>query len=397
MPPPPTTAAPPRARSGRRAAGLLLVVVTLATSACAGSTDPGNGGNRTATATAADSAYAGHGPYAVGTARVTLADGGGAQLWYPAEPSAVAGRPAYVAHPASWLPPEMAVERALAPFDDGVTTDAYEGVPVAVPGGDGFPVVVFSHDTDGTPEQSTSLTVHLASWGFVVAAPDHQSDDLAAALAGDTTTSTADDVVDLDATIGYLKDADDDPTSLLSQRLDLTRVGAVGVGTGGASAVALSAENPVVGTYVALAPAPLTSSTGTRPGLTMYGARDLVVSPASMQQFYAGLPRPRRLVVIAGAGHAVFSDTCAAAAGGTSMVASLAAAHGSEEVTEAATRLGDGCRSPDVAPAAARPLVLQAVTAQLRVGLGIDAHPVGLDTGLGSAVPGVSASYYQRP
>ena len=101
--------------------------------------------------------------------------------------------------------------------------------------------------------------------------------------------------------------------------------------------------------------------------------------------------------MLAGAGHAVFSDTCAAAAGGTSMVASLAAAHGSEEVTEAATRLGDGCRSPDVAPAAARPLVLQAVTAQLRVGLGIDAHPVGLDTGLGSAVPGVSASYYQRP
>ena len=49
-----------------------------------------------------------------------------------------------------------------------------------------------------------------------------------------------------------------------------------------------------------------------------------------------------------------------------------------------------------MAPATAQPLVLQAVTAQLRNGLGIDADPVGLDTGLDHAFPGVTASYYQR-
>jgi dienelactone hydrolase len=388
----------PGRRPGTLAVRLALVVVVLAATACAASTDPGNGDNGSASASAGDTAYTRPGPYAVGTTRVTLADGDAAQLWYPADPAAVAGLPTYIAHPASWLPPELAVEPALAALDDAVPTDAHQGVPVATPSGDGFPVVLFSHDAGGNPEQSTFLTVHLASWGFVVAAPDHRSDDLAAALAGDTSGGAAADVVDLDAALGYLQDADGDPTSMMADRLDLTRVGVVGIGTGGASAVVLSAQNPLVGTYVALAPTPVSSSTGSRPGLTVYGTRDQVVPPAGMQQLYAGLPEPRRLVVVDGAGHAVFSDTCAITAGGTPMVTALAAAtHPPEELGEVTTRMADGCRPPDVPAADVQPLVLQVVTAQLRAGLGIDPDPVGLDTGLGGAFPGVTASYYQHP
>lgn len=36
-----------------------------------------------------------------------------------------------------------------------------------------FPLVVFSHGNSGYRRQSTFLTTHLASWGIVVAAPDH--------------------------------------------------------------------------------------------------------------------------------------------------------------------------------------------------------------------------------
>ena len=36
-----------------------------------------------------------------------------------------------------------------------------------------FPLVVFSHGYGGLRTQSSFLTAHLASWGFVVAAPDH--------------------------------------------------------------------------------------------------------------------------------------------------------------------------------------------------------------------------------
>ena len=35
------------------------------------------------------------------------------------------------------------------------------------------PLLVFSHGNSGYRQQSTFLTTHLASWGFVVAAPDH--------------------------------------------------------------------------------------------------------------------------------------------------------------------------------------------------------------------------------
>jgi len=43
-----------------------------------------------------------------------------------------------------------------------------------------------------------------------------------------------------------------------------------------------------------------------------------------------------------------------------------------------------------------RPLIYQAVTAQMRYGLGIDKAPRGLNSGLDHAYPGVSADYYQK-
>jgi hypothetical protein len=52
----------------------------------------------------------------------------------------------------------------------------------------------------------------------------------------------------------------------------------------------------------------------------------------------------------------------------------------------------DGCTAPDVYPTKAWPLIDQAVTAQLRWGLGIDRQPVGLGSGLDHAYPGVTAS-----
>ena len=45
-----------------------------------------------------------------------------------------------------------------------------------------FPLVIFSHGSGGLPENQSFFTEHLASWGFVVAAPPHPdntSDDCA--------------------------------------------------------------------------------------------------------------------------------------------------------------------------------------------------------------------------
>src|SRR5690606_33792011 len=79
------------------------------------------------------------------------------ELWYPALPAPGAD-----------------------PSDYGtlsLTRNAYRDAPAdrrAVP----FPLVAFSHGYGGVRYQSTFLTEHLASHGFVVVAPDHPHNTL---------------------------------------------------------------------------------------------------------------------------------------------------------------------------------------------------------------------------
>ena len=62
----------------------------------------------------------------------------------------------------------------LVPAKDRVKykANAYADAPPATEAA-AYPVVIFSHGFAGYPEQSLDITTHLASWGFVVAAPDH--------------------------------------------------------------------------------------------------------------------------------------------------------------------------------------------------------------------------------
>lgn len=99
--------------------------------------------------------FAARGPHPVGIVTVQWAHVDNPErrlvtdIWYPAEPSS-AGVPAD--HPLNR--PHDAIESAKA-----------------APGR--FPLVAFSHGNSGLRRQSTFLTTHLASWGIVVAAPDH--------------------------------------------------------------------------------------------------------------------------------------------------------------------------------------------------------------------------------
>jgi len=381
------------------------VCLTLAGTACGSTTAVGNGGNVShAVPTPADTRYSVAGPYAAGTMRVTLADGDGAQLWYPVAPGSVTGKPTYSYRISSWLPASLAAEPDLAVLDDPAPTDSYEDAPIASdtsPGGDpdhAFPVVLFSHGSASYPEQSSFLMDHLASWGFVVAAPDHRSDDLAAKLLDTPTSSQGDpDVVDLDTTLAYLQAADSDTTSMFDGKVDLTRVGVVGQASGGQDAITLAAEVPEVGTYVALAPTGGTPPTTHTPGLVVYAGNDNVVAAADVQQLYSALPTPKRLIVLVDAGHNVFTDFCGIGGTDGRLVDRLpGAAKDNEELGELVSQFTDGCSPPDLSPAEARPLIDQATTAQLRYGLRLDPEPVGLDTGLDGAYPGVVAVYYQR-
>jgi len=78
------------------------------------------------------------------------------EIWYPALPQPRSAK----ANPAA----------AAASHPLGFPYQASMGLPpLPAPA----PVIAFSHGNSGFRQQSTFLTTHLASWGFVVIAPDH--------------------------------------------------------------------------------------------------------------------------------------------------------------------------------------------------------------------------------
>jgi predicted dienelactone hydrolase len=107
------------------------------------------------------------GPYAVGvTTLSTVVEGRTLpiEVWYPALPGGA---------PSAYSLMLGSVVLATVPSPLGAVRDAAvdaRGMP--------HPVVVFSHGFGGTRLQSYYLTEHLASHGFVVAAPDHVGNTL---------------------------------------------------------------------------------------------------------------------------------------------------------------------------------------------------------------------------
>jgi predicted dienelactone hydrolase len=106
--------------------------------------------------------YLARGPHPVGVATLDLPDPEQPQrrlltdVWYPALPSRF----------------ERATQ-ANHPMNQ--THDARND---AAPAEGRFPLIAFSHGNSGLRRQSTFLTTHLASWGFVVTAPDHAGNTL---------------------------------------------------------------------------------------------------------------------------------------------------------------------------------------------------------------------------
>ena len=339
------------------------------------------------------------GPYAAGTARYTLPSGDQLQVWYPVDKAAVKGMSTYTYQIKSWVPASLADNPALASLPDTVPTSSYLDAPIShdtSASGDtshAFPVVIFAHGYGSYPEQSSFLTDHLATWGFVVAPPDEQTTDLASVISGSSASGSDDAAAALGETLSFLKTQDATSGGRLDHLLDFTKVGAVGHSLGGGATITL-AGNPVIKTYAALAPVPGTPPTGHKPGLAMYGSSDMIVAPASVQKTYASLPTPKRLIVIKDGGHNVFDDICTIHSGSERLVAILKASAGSPGGFGAlATLATDGCFPPDVDPVNAFPMIDQAVTAQMRDGLGIDSPSAGFGPGIGTAFPGVSASY----
>jgi predicted dienelactone hydrolase len=335
------------------------------------------------------------GPLGVGETTLTLpTDGAPVEVWYPATKASVAGKPIATYNVATWLPPAL---QKLIPAGFAVTypSGGVTGVPVA-PGR--YPLIVFSHGYAGFRDQSTFLTAFLASWGFVVAAPDHYSRDLTQVLGGPTAaTEKTTDVGDLKATITLMGNEDQTASSAFHGHIDTSKVGAVGHSAGGAAVEALAATDPKVATFIGLAGATVGAFGGTKngpdsivphqPGLLMSGTSDQVVKTSSIVAAYGHLHSPKRLILIRGAGHLVFADLCEVGSGqgGLLAIASALKVPIPASLMPLAT---DGCKPPDLSPPTAWPVIRQAVTAQLRYVFGFDHSTNGL-AGLAGAYPAI--------
>jgi predicted dienelactone hydrolase len=338
--------------------------------------------------------FATSGPLGVGETTLNLpTDGAPVEVWYPATQASVAGKPIANYDVSSWLPPAL---QKLIPAGFSVTYPSGGVRDVAVAPGR-YPLVVFSHGYAGFRDQSAFLTASLASWGFVVAAPDHYSRDLTEVLGGPTgATAKTTDVQDLEATIALMAHQNASAQSPFHGHVDASRVGAVGHSAGGEAVEALAAADPKVTTFVGLAGATvgaLGKAKGAtvphQPGMLMSGTADTVVPDTGMIASYGHMHAPKRLVLLKGAGHLVFADICEIGSGSGGLL-SIAQALKVPIPASLKPLATDGCDAPDLPPPDGWPVVRQAVTAQLRHVFGFDASNAGL-SGLAAAYPNVVA------
>jgi alpha-beta hydrolase superfamily lysophospholipase len=367
----------------------VLAAAGLVAGACSSNPAPAGvpDGLPVAPTTSQDTAFATAGPYRAGVSLQTTSKGDPVVLYYPVDPDKTTGKPTYTINLLRWFTgsPTGSVPPALQSLPTTLATSAYMDVPVSKHGP--FPVVMFSHGFGGYPEQSSFLTDHLATWGFVVVAPDHRSRDLKAVVSG-TVGHGQSDVQDLRGALAFVTQMAHTSGTTLSGKLDLTRVAALGHSAGGGAAITFAGDK-AVRTFVGLAPAPGSPPPVGKPGMIMQGAADTVVPESEALALYSKLRGPKRFVAINGAGHNAFDDACTIGADQGGLVAFIGKLPLPASFKAIAT---DGCSSPDVIPPAPWPIIDHTVVAQLRWGLGIDSTPVGLDHGLENAFSPVQAS-----
>ena len=336
--------------------------------------------------------FTGPGPFAAGVTTLSLkASGPLVEVWYPATPASVKGHTPASYNVATWLPTAL---RTLIPagFDGAIyRTDAYRGVPVA---SGRFPLVVFTHGYSGFRDQSTFLTTRLASWGFVVAAPDLPDNDLTAVLSGKTSQGITADIAEQQQVITLMAD-DAQASGMFHGHIDVSRVAAIGHSLGGAISEALAAADPRVTTFIGMAGATVgsfgqttsgaTSIVPDKPGMLMVGTADQIASPTGIAKAFTAMKSPKRLVTLHNFGHLVFSDICEIGAGKGGLLAIAGEVH--IAVPPSLKKLAsDGCNAPDTPVSQGWPVIRQSVTAQLRHVFGFDPSLAGL-TGLKAAFP----------
>jgi dienelactone hydrolase len=333
--------------------------------------------------------FATAGPYRVGVETLTIGDRQ-AEVWYPTTRKAVRGTAKDPYTIATYLPPALQELRRKAKIDAPYTTDAYRGVkPVAK---HRFPLVLFSHGFSGYREQSTFLTTHMASWGFVVSSPDFLERGLTSQLGSPPAVTRTDDDI-LNATVKATRQA-------FPKLVKKGKVAIVGHSAGGFTAIRY-ADQPNVLTYIPLSSGPFATQGGAaptpprKPSMYITGRQDGVAEFDRVSSAYATVPAPKRFVVIDGSGHLNgMSDICEIGKGGGGVVA--LAEEAGIPVPANLKRLGtDGCFPPNLPSKQVWKVTRHFVVAQLRWEFRLEDTPVGLQPGVVKAFLPVKVTYTQ--
>jgi dienelactone hydrolase len=178
-----------------------------------------------------------------------------------------------------------------------------------------YPLVLIAHGFCGSRLYYDYLATHLASYGFVIAAPDFTGVTRAACDAGQITASIDDLALDL----SFIRRALHDATGPLGKWVRHVRgmpTGLVGNSLGGSAVVEAARMDSSFTAIVGLAPfvnaasAPPLVDLAPRRAWMMMGATgdDVVSFTGSTQPFFELLPAPAFLVRFTGGSHTGFSD-----------------------------------------------------------------------------------------
>lgn len=349
-------------RTGRGRALFAIVAASALLAAGCGSDDDGEGAADTTAAEGSTSTteadvvegdlvtWSERGPYGVGSLELDL-EGRRMVVWYPAVEGAGTGEPTDTFDVADLLSPELQAQ---------VPDEVRPEYPVAslrdaepAPEGGPFPIVLFSHGFAGFPEQSVDLTTHLASWGYVVAAPDHVERSLSGLLGtGQEGVAESTDEAVLAATLDRVLVEAEGDTSPLAGLVDPERVAVAGHSAGAGASYRFASSDPRTDAAIlysvgtgregAEMPAPPTV-----PVMVMLGETDDIITADTTRELHAGLSAPKFLVEFADSGHLVFSDLCLV--GGESGGLIGIAESIELPIPEDFKRLGtDGCEADDL-------------------------------------------------
>ncbi len=341
-------------------------------------------------------AYRDAGPWEAGVTTIELADRL-VEVWYPVNPGDEAGLEPDAYYIRDALPDVL---DAILPDDVNppFVTDAYREAPASDEGP--FPLVIFAHGFASYRNQSTFLTTHLASWGFVVASVDYLERGLASVLGQQPDPQLAD--TDLTRMVVSLMASENERAGgLLEGRVSTDRIAITGHSAGGGTAIRFGGEPDIV-TYVPLSAGLSSDSTvelADKPSLWLTGDIDMVVEPERTIDTFAEasmLSAPARLVLIENMGHLGPSDICLIGDSGGGVV--QIAIDAGLPIPDNLVRIGtDGCQPEALPIRDGWPTIRHFVTAQLRWAFGIDAEPVGLNEQAQEGLPEAVFSYQEAP